>query len=301
MKKKSGYFSKSKRREILTGYGFLLPNFIGFLLFTWIPIIMCFCLSLTDYDGFRKANFIGLQNFSRLWQDGYFTISLKNNLVFTGLYVPMTLLFALLLAVLVNSIVKARTFFRTALIFPHIVSYVSVAIIWAMMFHPQEGIINKILMSLGINNPPGWLVSSKWALIAIVIVMVWKSCGYYMILLFAGLQAIPQQYQEAAEIDGAGKINKFFYITLPLLSPTILFVIITLMITSFQVFDVVNVMTEGGPGRSSNVLVYRIYEEAYKYYKFGYASSISVILFMITLIITLLLLISEKKWVTYLQ
>lgn len=285
----------------MTGYLYLLPNFIGFMIFTWVPIIMCIGMSLTDYDGFGKMNFIGLNNFIKLFSDDNYLISLKNNLLFTVACVPLTIILSLAFALLVDSVGKGSGFFKTCLFFPHITSFVSVAIVWCMMFHPQSGIINTILIQIGVKHPPEWLISSKYALWAIIIVSVWKSCGYYMILMLSGLHSIPKQLYEAAQIDGASSTKRLLFITLPMLTPTLLFVIIILIINSFQVFDIINVMTEGGPGRSTNMLAYRIYLEAYKYFRFGYASAISVILFFINLFITIVLFQSQKKWVIYME
>ncbi len=262
---------------------------------------MCFGLSFTDYDGFNTMDFTGLRNYVELFGNDSFRIALKNNLVFAAVCVPLTLFFSLTMALLVKNITKGAGLFKTLLFFPNITSYVAVAIVWTMLFHPQSGIINRIIMAFGVNNPPQWLISSRWALPAVIIVMVWKSSGYYMILLLGGLYAIPAHLYESAKMDGAGRLRSLISITLPMLTPTILFVIITLLINSFQVFDIINIMTEGGPGRSTNMLAYRIYLEAYKYFKFGYASAMSVILFLITLIITVVLFQSQKKWVTYMQ
>jgi multiple sugar transport system permease protein len=176
---------------------------------------------------------------------------------------------------------------------------VAVGIIWTLLFNPAVGPINNLLRSFGISNPPGWLLSTTWALPAVMIVTVWKWMGYYMIIFLAGLQGIPKQLYEAAEVDGAGRVKKFFNITLPLLSPTTFLVLILLIINSFQVFDLINIMTEGGPGRATNVLVYRIYQEGFKYMHFGYASAEAYFLFAIILIVTGIQFWGQKKWVVY--
>jgi multiple sugar transport system permease protein len=284
---------------VAAGYLFLLPNFIGFTLFMIIPIFMGFYISLTDYDGFKQMNFVGFQNYIDMFSDGYFTVSLKNNILFTLITVPLTLVVSLLLAVGVNSVRAGSKVFRMLFFFPYITSMVAVGIIWTLLFNPKVGPINNMLRAVGIANPPGWLLSTTWALPAIMIVQIWKMSGYYMIIFLAGLQGIPTQLYEAAKIDGANKLQLFFNITLPMLSPTTFLVMILLVINSFQVFDLVSIMTEGGPGRATNVLVYRIYQEGFKYNHFGYASAEAYFLFAIILVVTIIQFRGQKKWVVY--
>ena len=290
-----------RRRESLTGYLYILPNFLGFLTFIWIPIIICLGLSFTDYNGFNNMAFTGLKNYFTLFQDDYFTIAFKNNMIFTMVSVPLTIVIALAMAVLVNGLAKGSTLLKTIYFFPYVTSFVAISIIWTLMFHPTRGPVNSVLLALGVQSPPGWLISSQWALYAVIIVMVWKVSGYYMVLLLNGLQSIPAQLYESARIDGAGKVRQFFSVTLPLLAPTLFFVLIMLIINSFQTFDIVYIMTEGGPGRATNILVYRIYVEAYDNYRFGYASAISMILFFMTFAITVVLFGAQRKRVTYLH
>ena len=290
---------KYHKSEVAAGYLFLLPNFIGFTLFMIIPIFMGFYISLTDYDGFKQMNFVGFQNYIDMFSDGYFTVSLKNNILFTLITVPLTLVVSLLLAVGVNSVRAGSKVFRMLFFFPYITSMVAVGIIWTLLFNPKVGPINNMLRAVGIANPPGWLLSTTWALPAIMIVQIWKMSGYYMIIFLAGLQGIPTQLYEAAKIDGANKLQLFFNITLPMLSPTTFLVMILLVINSFQVFDLVSIMTEGGPGRATNVLVYRIYQGGFKYNHFGYASAEAYFLFAIILVVTIIQFRGQKKWVVY--
>lgn len=291
--------SKYRMREAMTGYLFLLPSFLGFVIFMFIPIVFGLYISFTNYDGFKVMDFIGFKNYLDMFQDSYFTISLKNNLVYTLVTVPATLIIALLLAVAVNKGLKGSAIFKTLFFFPYITSMVAVGIIWTLLYNPTVGPINSILRSIGISNPPGWLLSTTSALLAIMIVYIWKMSGYYMIIFLAGLQSIPRHLYEAAEIDGAGGIKKFFKITLPLLSPTTFMVMILIIINSFQVFDLIQVMTDGGPGRATNVLVYRIYQEGFNYSHFGYASAEAYFLFAIILVVTLIQFWGQKKWVVY--
>ncbi|MFD2114746.1 carbohydrate ABC transporter permease [Paenibacillus yanchengensis] len=287
-------------REYAPGTLFILPAFLLFAVFIFAPLLYGLYLSFTDYGGFDiQPNFIGLKNYIELWQDDYFLISLKNNMFYTLMFVPLTLILSLLSAVALNYVWHLTKFFRMAFYFPHITSMVSIAIVWGLLLNPIRGPINGVLKAIGISNPPEWLMSSEWALIAIVIVAAWKSFGYYMIILLAGIQGIPEYLYESAKLDGAGAFKRFLYITLPSLSPTIFMVTILTFISSFQVFDLVSVMTEGGPGRSTNVLVFRIYQEAFINYEMGYASAMSIVLFAIVMIISIIQFRLEKKWVTY--
>lgn len=284
----------NKRKKTLISWSFILPNFIGFFIFTLIPIVFSFILAFSDWDSFSKPKFIGLNNFKELFGDTTFWISLKNTFYYSIGVVPLTMICALGLALLLNKKIRGIGIFRTIFFFPYITSLVAVAVVWNMLFHPTMGPINQFLQHF-FTTLPGWTSSSKWAMPAIIIVSVWRSMGYYMILYLAGLQGIPKELYEASSIDGAGKWEQFRNVTLPSLRPTTFFVLIMLTINSFKVFDLVQVMTEGGPGRATNVLVYEIYNEAFVNFRFGYASAISFILFIIVLSITVFQFRIEKK------
>ena len=290
---------KKFKREWIKGYLFSLPNVIGNLIFMAIPIGMGLVISFSDYGGFGMPKFVGISNYVKMFQDEYFRVSFVNNILYTLVTVPGTIVAALLLALAVNTGIKGSGFFKTMFFFPTITSMVAVGIVWGIIFNPYTGPLNQILEAIGIQNPPMWLASSKTALLSIMIVAIWKQAGYYMVILLAGLQSIPQQLYEAAQIDGAGAIKRFFNVTLPMLSPTMFMVLILNIISSFQVFDLINIMTGGGPGRSTNVLVYRIYQEGFQQLKFGYASAMAYFLFLIVLIVTLIQFRGQKKWVTY--
>ncbi len=296
--KKSAKRSKAERREELIAYMFLLPNMIGFIIFTLIPVIWGLLLSFTSYDGFGEVEFIALTNFKKLFSDGYFITSLKNNIFYTIFSVTFTLLFSLLLAVLLQKKLRGSTAFKTIFFFPQLTSSVAFGIIFVCLFR-GNGPINGVLQTIGVVNTPKWLTSTEWSMTTITIVSVIKNMGYYMVLFLAGLQTIPEDLYEASSLDGAGGFMQFKAVTLPMLSPTTFLCSIMCLINSFKVFDLVNIMTDGGPGRSSNVLVYRIYQEAFVNYKFGYASTYAVVLFMIVFIITMIQFRSQKKWVNY--
>ncbi|SHJ88358.1 multiple sugar transport system permease protein [Anaerocolumna jejuensis DSM 15929] len=290
--------NKAERREEFIAYLFLLPNMIGFVIFTLIPVVWGLLLSFTNYDGFSDVNFTGLTNFKKLFTDGYFITSLKNNIFYTVFSVFFTLLFGLLLAVLLQKKLKGSMIFKTIFFFPQLTSSVAFGIIFVCLFR-GNGPINGALQALGLANPPKWLTSTEWSMITITIVSIIKNMGYYMVLFLAGLQTIPVDLYEASSLDGASGWKQFKAVTLPMLSPTTFLCSIMCLINSFKVFDLVNIMTDGGPGRSSNVLVYRIYQEAFVNYKFGYASTYAVVLFLIVFVITMIQFRGQKKWVNY--
>lgn len=295
--------NNGRRRRLpqqwIAGYLFVLPNFLGFLIFSMIPALLGFVISFTNYDGYKTFDFVGLQNYVRMFSDEYFLVSLKNNVIYTCLSVPLTLVFSLLLAQMLNRKIPLEGFFKTVCYFPYITSMVAVGVVFQLLFNPRLGPINMFLRSIGVGTPPGWLTSTSWALYAVILVGVWKQTGYYMLLFLAGLKGIPKPLYESADIDGAGGIRQFFSITLPMLSPTTFLVSVLSIISSFQVFDLIAVMTDGGPGRATNVLVYRIYQEGFDYSRFGYASAMAYFLFMIILIVTLIQFRGQKNWVTY--
>lgn len=294
--------SKQKKavRTNLVGYSFILPNFIGYFIFIFIPVCFSFILSVMKWDGSAAPmQFVGLENFSRLMGDSTFVISLKNTVYYAVATVPLTLVASLLIAVLLNSKVKGIVAYRTCFFFPYIASLVAVGAVWNMLFQPEFGPINELLKFIGIANPPRWTASQKWAMPVIIIVSVWKYMGYYMIVYLAALQGISKDLYEAAGIDGATGWKKLRYITIPMLTPTTFFVVIMLTIQCFKVFDLIYVMTGGGPGRATNVLVNHIYNTAFVDFRFGYASSSAVVLFVIVLVVTLIQFRGEKKFSSY--
>ncbi|PXX49219.1 multiple sugar transport system permease protein [Hungatella effluvii] len=287
--------------ENLVGWGFVMPAFCGFLVFFLAPIVLGMFFSFTDASGLsiQTASFTGLSNYKKMFSDKYIITSLKNNFLYAALFTPLTLVAALFFATILNRVTYGRKFFRMSFFLPYITSMVSVAVVWKLIFNPVNGPVNTMLTSMGINNVPKWLLSSDWALFTIVIISVWKYFGYYMLILLAGIQMIPEDLYEAASIDGANGLYKYVRITLPMLSPTIFLCVIMLIINSFQVFDLVNILTEGGPGMATNVLVYRIYIEGFSHANIGYASAISYFLFLIILVITLIQFFAQKYWVHY--
>jgi multiple sugar transport system permease protein len=287
--------SKLRLRNALIGWSFILPNFIGFGLLTLVPIIVLFYMSFTNWNVFGKADWVGLANFERLVTDGSFRISVVNTLYYSALHIPLTIVVSLGLALLLNNKLRGVAFFRTAAFFPYITSIVAIAVVWNLLFSPDYGPINDFLRLIGIQNPPGWLTSPQWAMPAVVIVSTWRDMGYYMILFLAGLQTVPRELHEAARVDGASVWQRFVNVTLPCLRPTMFFVTVMLTINSFKIFDLILVMTEGGPGQSTLVMSQFIYRKGFEESQFGYASSAAVALFFMCIIVTILQFLWNKK------
>lgn len=297
--KKKGLTSRQKRviRSNLTGYAFILPNLIGYSIFVFLPVCFSFVLSVMKWDGSKAPmEFVGIDNFVQIFADDIFKKAFFNTIEYAAMTVLPTLVLALLLAVLLNSKIKGIAFFRTSFFFPYIASIVAVGAVWNMLFQPDFGPINEFLKFIGIANPPRWVVDVKWAMVAISIVSVWKYMGYYMIVYLAALQGISSSLYEAAGIDGANGWQKLRYITVPMLTPTTFFVLIMLTIQCFKVFDMVYVMTGGGPGNATKTLVNYIYEKAFTSWQLGPASAGAIVLFAVVLVITLIQFSGEKKW-----
>lgn len=293
------WFSKLKpqTRNNIVGYGFLLPNFIGCLLFTILPVAFSLIVSFTDWDytkGFGNWNFNGLQNYIDLFQDDIFITSLVNTLIYTIAVVPITILLAMVLSVLIDKFCYAKLPIRLAMLMPYVSNVVAVAIVWVMMYS-SFGPVTLLVKALGVEDPPQWLADYTWAMPAIILMTIWSNVGYSALIYASALQSLPQDVYEAADIDGASEITKFFRLTVPLLSPTTFFLVITNLITSFQVFAPIQIMTRGGPGTSTYVLVYYIYRSAFGYYKMGYASAMAWILFLLIFIVTLIQWSHQKK------
>ncbi len=288
---------KRKIRDNATGYAFILPNLIGYTIFVFIPVLFSFILSVMRWDGSqRPMEFVGLQNFAQIFGDRIFRGTLVHTVSYALMTVVPTLILALLLAVLLNNKIKGVAVFRTAFYFPYIASIVAVGAGWNMLFQPDFGPVNEILKFLGATDPPRWVVDKDWAMVSVAIVSVWKYMGYYMIVYLAALQGISKTLYEAASIDGANGWQKLLYVTVPMLTPTTFFVLIMLTIQCFKVFDLVYVMTGGGPGNATKTLVNYIYEKAFTSWEFGPASAGAIVLFAIVLAITLIQFSGEKKW-----
>lgn len=264
----------------------LAPNVIGFLMFMLIPMVMIFVLSFTKYDMLSTPEFIGFENYVALFKDPIIKEVTINTILYTVLTVPVGMVISLALAVALDRKLALRKFYRAAFFLPTITSMVVVAIVWQWIYNPEFGLLNWFLGFFGIPAQ-NWLTSAKTSLLSLAIVGIWKRLGYDMLVFLSGLQGISTSYYEAAELDGASKWQQFKNVTVPLLRPTTFFVFVMAIIDSFQVFDQVSLMTKGGPGRSSSVLVHYLYQNAFQYYKMGYSCAIAYLLFAIILVITI--------------
>jgi len=282
-------------RNTVLGWSFLLPNFAGFAALTLLPVGLLFYYAFTSWDVFGGATWTGLENFRQLLGDASFWTALRNTVYYTAFHIPLTLAAALSLALLLNRRLRGVAFFRTVAFFPYITSIVAIAQVWNMLFSPGYGPVNEVLRAVGVDHPPGWTTSADWSMPAVIIVGTWREMGYYMLLFLAGLQTIPAQLYEAARVDGANAWQQFRAVTLPGLRPTTFFVTVMLTIGSFKVFDLILVMTNGGPGQSTLVLSQYIYQKGFTENQFGYASAVSVVLFFICLLVTVVQFLVNKR------
>jgi multiple sugar transport system permease protein len=277
---------------------FLLPALTGFTIFVLIPVIAAFAIAFFKWDLISSPQFVGLSNFARLPTDRVFVAALWNTAYYTIGVVVLSVSLGLLCAVLVTGTVRALGVARVLLVLPYVTVTVAMAIVWRWIYHPDLGLMNAFLGFFGIDGP-NWLGSRSWAMPALIIMGVWKSFGYNMILFIAGLQAVPANLHEAARIDGASRQQRFWFITFPLLSPIMFFVTIISIISSFEVFDAALVMTGGGPGIATTTLVLHIYNTGFEAFDFGYASAIALALFAVIFAITMVQLFLQRKWVHY--
>ncbi|QAY70265.1 carbohydrate ABC transporter permease [Xylanimonas protaetiae] len=282
-------------RNTLIGWTFILPNFVGFALLTLVPVVTLFYMSFTSWNVFGTAPWVGLDNYTRLLSDKSFHTALLNTLYYAVVHIPVTLVASLALALWLNRKMRGVAFFRTVAFFPYITSIVAIAVVWNMLFSPKYGPINQFLGLLGVENGPGWTTSATWSMPAVLIVGTWREMGYYMLLFLAGLQTVPAELHEAARVDGAGPWQRFWNVTIPCLRPTTFFVTVMLTIGSFKVFDLILVMTNGGPGQSTLVLSQYIFQKGFGEFQFGYASAISVVLFLICILVTIFQFLWNKR------
>ena len=272
---------------------FLAPALILIFVFFFLPVLASLVLSVTDFDIYAIANpsttrFVGLANYSKLLKTPEFWQALRNTFYFALVGGPLTIAVALGAALLLNArLVRFKSLFRTIYFTPFVTTLVAVSIVWRYLYHTRYGLLNYMLGHLGIA-PIDWLGNPKWAMPAIILLAVWKGFGYNMLIFIAGLQAIPQDLYDAAEIDGAGPVRRFMSVTLPLLGPTMLFVSVITMIGYFQLFSEPYVMTAGGPLRATTSVVLMMYEEGFRWWRMGYAASIAFVLFVVILIATLI-------------
>jgi multiple sugar transport system permease protein len=290
-----------QRGENLWGIAFVSPMLIGVIILVLFPILATLVLGFADWNfvqGWDGIQWVGFQNFRQLLEDDMFIKSVRNNVLFL-LTVPVYMMISMTLAILIDRFVYMKGYFKVAYFMPYISNIVAVAVVWQVLFQPSYGPINEILRTLGMSNPPKWIADPNFALISIMLISIWISIGFNLIIYIAGLQSIPKDLYEAADIDGANGWTKFRRITLPLLSPTSFFLLVTGIISTFKVFDIIAVMTQGGPIGSTTMMVWYLYDTAFVNLKVGYASSIAAVLFGFVMLITLGQWAAQKKWVNY--
>jgi multiple sugar transport system permease protein len=304
-KRSTGWLaSKNKRSELSAAFLFLLPSVLGFIIFMVGPLLTSLGVSFLEWNLLTPPKWLGLDNFIKLASDEDFWHSLRATLYYILGSVPLGMVLSLALALALNQKLRGIGIYRTLYFIPVVSSMIAVALMWRWMYNPTSGILNYALdqffkfLHLPLT-PPDWLQSRTWAMPAIILMSVWKSLGYNMVLFLAGLQGIPTHLYEAAEIDGATHWHKFRSITLPLLTPTTFFIVIISIIGSFQIFEQAYIMTRGGPARATVTTVYYIYENGFQWYKMGYASAVAWVLFALILVVTLVQWRYQDRWVFY--
>lgn len=292
MEKLKKIFGNLTNNERFAGWVFILPALVGTLIFIIIPVICSFGLSFAKWDLLNPIQFVGLANYREIFSEALFYKILLNTIVFAIATSVLGVIIPLVLACILNSKIRGAEFYKTAYFLPFITPMIVIGVVWEWIFDPNIGLLNHIL-HLHIN----WLYDTHFAMPALIIVSVWKLIGYNMVIFLSSLSGISQSMFEAAKIDGANELQTFKNVTVPLLSPTIFFVVIITAISSFQVFDLIYLMTQGGPLNSTNVLVYAIYQNAFEYFNVGKASAIAYVLFVIILVLTLVQWNLRKKLV----
>ncbi len=289
---------QAMRREALWGYLMIAPSILGFGLFFYLALGSSLFISFTQWDVLTAPQWIGLDNYVQLFKDPIFLKSLANTGIYTLISVPLGMSVSLGLAVALNTNIRFRNLYRLLFFLPFLTMPVSISIVWKWLYNPTFGLFNQVLGLLG-AAPVRWLSDPHMAMNSLVIMSIWMGSGYGMIIFLAGLQNIPREYYEAAQVDGANNATMFLHVTLPLLTPTILFSLITSLISAFQVFDIVYTMTKGTPLNSTRTVVYGIYEDGFHFFRMGTASAEAWILFVVILVITIIQMRMQRRWVHY--
>jgi len=288
-----------KYQQWFWGYLFVIPVMAGFFLFMVYPMISGIALSFYQWPGIGPKEWVGVANYLKMFRDVHFLRAVGNTVYYTlgilVLGVPLALFWAILLN---QKFLKGRNFFRLIYFLPTVTMMAAVSMVWKWLLSPNYGLVNYFLGLVGLPKV-NWLLDPKWAMPGLILMSIWKGTGFNMVIFLAGLQGIPKTYYEAAEIDGATAWHKFRYITLPLLSPTTFFVIITTMITSFQIFQQAYILTEGGPREATTTIVFYIYKNAFEWFKMGYSCAQSVFLLLVLILATLIQWRIQRRWVHY--
>ena len=296
--RRAGSLRAQRRREVIEAYLYLLPTFVGLILFSLGAIIASVGISFTDWDVLRPPHWIGLSNYVRLFSTPLNWQVFGNTLYYMGVIVPVGTALALGLALALNRGLRGIVLLRSLYFLPVISSTVAVSLVWGWLYNQQFGLINYLLSLVGITGP-AWLADTRTAMPAVIIMSIWKGLGYNMVIFLAGLQGIPRELYEAAAIDGAGAWARFRYVTLPLVSPTTFFVVVLSTIAAFQVFDQTYVMTGGGPAYSTTTLALFIYQNAFQWFHMGYAAALSYVLFAAVAVVTLVQFRVQGRFVFY--
>lgn len=287
-----------KWREWGIAYFFLFPTVLGIVLLQVVPVLRSAYFSFTDFNGVQPPEWVGLQNYADLGDNPLFWKVLRNTVYYTVGFVPLNIALALFLALMVNQTIRGVTLFRALYFMPVVTSLVAISLVWAWLYQPQFGLVNYFLGLAKIPGP-GWLSSTEWSMPALFIMGAWRQAGFNMVIFLAGLKGISQELYEAATVDGAGWFRRFFHITLPMLSPTMFFVVVVSVIGSFQVFEQTYVLTQGGPAYSTLTLSYWIYQNAFEWFNMGKASALAYSLFVVVMFVTLIQFAGQRKWVFY--
>lgn len=290
--------NRRRRRQTLWALVFLLPSAVPLVLFTIIPMVSSAWVSLHEWNLISPMTWVGLDNYRDLLTDPQTGRVFLHTLLYVAGYLPLVYVGGLGLALLLNRKLKGRAFLRATYFLPVVTSWVVVALVWQWLLNPANGIVNEVLGAVGLPQP-GWWTDPDWALPSVILASAWKDLGFVMVILLAGLQSIPSDYYEAARVDGANAWQRFRGITLPLLSPSTFFVVVISLINGFQVFDQVYVMTGGGPSGASQVVVGQIYDLTFRYGRAAEASALSWILFALLLVVTVIQIRVQRKWVHY--
>jgi multiple sugar transport system permease protein len=290
---------RKRRTEALWGYAFLTPQLVGLVAFMLGPLIFALVLSFSSWDGFGSRTFVGLQNFIGVWKNPQLRQSWSNTAWFTVLQVPGLMITGFFFAFFIQKAGRLKPFYRIFFFAPQVTSTVAVAAIWLWLLNPEISPLNALLRSLGVPNPPDWLQNPRTVIPAIALVSIWQGLGYMIVMFIAGLENISRTLMEAADIDGASEWQKLRRITVPLLSPTILFLSITSIIGSFQVFDYIFFFFDTTASANAHTIVYDIVNIAFREFKFGFAAAIAIYLFLVLLVLTGLQLLAQKRWVHY--
>ncbi|MDX3324278.1 MULTISPECIES: sugar ABC transporter permease [Streptomyces] len=274
------------RRRRRAGMLMVAPALLHASLWIGLPVVVSVALAFTKYDVLTAPEFVGLDNFRDMLDDAVFRKSIVNTLLYTFFTVPFGMALGLLVALALHTGLKARGIFRTAVFLPQVTATVAIALVWLWIYNPGNGLLNTMLAFLGVDGP-AWLSSTTWAMPSVILVGIWQGIGMKMLIYLAALQSLPRELYEAASVDGASRVRQFFSITLPLLKPATFFVLITSMISAFQSFDQIYILTDGGPANSTTMMTYEIYKSAFREFRVGYASAQSLVLFVLLMGFTL--------------